>query len=157
MKQLIPPLCCALLAACGGGPASDRTASGNPAPIATSLSQSSAPVGSTAFKLIITGSGFIASSVVKWNGNARAITLVGATQLAISVSASDLSIAGVAQLSVANPAPGGGSSGNLALTITPRIANGIALPGGDSDSALSSAIDLTPVSAQTEDLQAAFS
>ena len=153
MKRLIPLLLTALLAACGGGTASDRGTGGNPAPSATSLSQDSAPVGSAGFTLTITGTGFTANSVVKWNGSARSSTFLSATQLAIAVVAPDLSIAGVAEVSVSNPAPGGGNSGNLALTITPRIANGIALPGGESDSALSSAIDVAPVSAQSEDLQ----
>lgn len=143
----------AMVASCGGGTASDPSASGNPAPDATSLSQNSAPVGSAGFTLTITGSGFMSNSVVKWNGSARTTTFLSAAQLAISVSASDLSLAGVGQVSVSNPAPGGGNSANLAFSITPRIANGVALPGGDADLAMSAAIDLAPVGAQAEDLQ----
>jgi hypothetical protein len=153
MKWPIPLLLGALLASCGGGAASDQGGSGNPAPNATSLSQDSAPVGSAGFTLTITGTNFIANSVVKWNGSARTTTFLGGTQLSIAVSGSDLSLAAAAQVSVSNPAPGGGNSGSLTFSITPRIANGIALPGGDGDSALSSAIDLAPVSAQAGDLQ----
>src|SRR4029077_19027509 len=46
----------------------------NPAPVFTTLSPSSAPIGGAAFTLVATVSGFGAASVVRWNGADRPTT-----------------------------------------------------------------------------------
>jgi hypothetical protein len=89
----------------------------NPVPTVTSLSPAQAIAGASAFTLTVGGSGFIASSVVKWNGTNRATTYVGPTSLQAAITASDLASIGTATVSVQNPAPGGGTSGTLPFSI----------------------------------------
>lgn len=108
-----------LLSACGGGGSSSSSSSSsrNPAPGASSISPTSAPAGSRAVTLTVTGSGFISSSVVRWNGADRATTYKSSTQLTAEISPADLANAGSAQVTVFNPAPGGGVSGSLVFTV----------------------------------------
>jgi IPT/TIG domain-containing protein len=89
----------------------------NPVPSITSLSPSSAAAGNPAFTLMVTGSDFVAASVVNWNGTPLTTGFVSSTELTASVPASDISSAGTATVTVVTPAPGGGTSGALTLTI----------------------------------------
>ena len=72
--------------------------------------------------LTVTGSHFVDGSQIRWNGAARATTLVGSGQLQAVVPASDIGATGTASVTVVNPAPVGGTSNALPFTITPRIA-----------------------------------
>jgi peptidoglycan/xylan/chitin deacetylase (PgdA/CDA1 family) len=92
----------------------------NPVPGLTSLDPSTAYVGGDAFTLTVTGSNFIDGSVVRWNNSDRATTYVSDTQLTASISAADIASIGTAKVKVFNPAPGGGTSGQLSLSITAR-------------------------------------
>jgi glucose/arabinose dehydrogenase len=67
-------------------------------------------VGSGAFTLTLTGSGYIAASQVQWNGSNRATTFVSSTQLTAAISATDVANSGTASVTVVNPPPGGGTS-----------------------------------------------
>ena len=51
-----------------------------PMPVESSLSPSSANVGAPGLMLTVNGSGFVSSSVVRWNGADRATTFVSASQ-----------------------------------------------------------------------------
>ncbi len=88
-----------------------------PVPVAGSLSPASAVAGDAGFTLTVNGSGFGASSAVRWNGTARATTFASATQLSITLTAADLASPGSALVSVFTPAPGGGTSGTTTFTI----------------------------------------
>jgi hypothetical protein len=103
-------LTAALVGCGGGGNGGPPPPSGNPVPSLTSISPTSAPVGSAEFTLTATGSKFISSSVVRWNGSNRTTTFVSATQLTATIPASDLATAAAAQVTVFNPSPGGGTS-----------------------------------------------
>jgi hypothetical protein len=87
------------------------------APQITGLAPSGAAAASAGFTLTVTGSGFTASSVARWNGAARPTTVVSATQLQADISAADLALPGTASVSVFTPAPGGGTSGSRQFTI----------------------------------------
>ena len=89
----------------------------NPAPSVSTLSPASVPLGSGAITLIVNGSGFVAGSTVRLNGEDRATTFVSASRLLAEVPASDLDVAGEARVTVSSPAPGGGVSGSRVLTI----------------------------------------
>ncbi|MFN0109340.1 MAG: IPT/TIG domain-containing protein [Blastocatellia bacterium] len=104
----------------GSSPAATFTIN-NPLPTISNLNPNNAVVGGPAFTLTVTGTGFNSSSVVQWNGNPRATQFVSATQLTASILASDLSVALPANVTVANPAPGGGisSAGNFMVTTQP--------------------------------------
>jgi hypothetical protein len=105
---------CGLLAACGDD---DGKKELNPAPLLTAVSPTSATAGGASFTLTATGSNFLVTSAVHWNGAARPTTFVSATQLTATIPASDVATAGTAQVTVVNPAPGGGTSSAIAFTI----------------------------------------
>src|SRR5665213_1390368 len=71
-----------LLAGCG--------ASTDPVPSISSLSPASLTVGSAAQTLTISGANFIATSTATYNGIAHAVTYNSASQLTITLTASDL-------------------------------------------------------------------
>ena len=89
----------------------------NPLPTVSAISPTSAVAGAAAFPLTIAGSGFIAGSVVDWNGTPLTTTYVSGTQLTATVTAADVAAAGAASVTVQNPAPGGGASAAVAFTI----------------------------------------
>jgi hypothetical protein len=95
----------------------------NPAPAPSALSPSNAQAGGAAFTLTVTGSNFVSSSGVRWNGAARTTTFVSATKLQASISASDIAAAGTASVTVVTPAPGGGTSAPLTFTINVNATN----------------------------------
>jgi uncharacterized protein (TIGR03437 family) len=68
--------------------------------------------------MTLSGANFINNSVVRWNGQDRPTTFVNATQVTAQIPASDIATAGTAQVTVFNPAPGGGTSTALTFTIT---------------------------------------
>ena len=105
-----------------------------PVPVASSLSPTSAVAGTAGLTLTVNGSGFVATSVVRWNGAARTTTFVSSTQLRAAISATDLAASGSVVVSVFTPAPGGGTSGNLGFVITPPPAPSTppAMPGSPS-------------------------
>ncbi len=89
----------------------------NPLPSVSNISPASVSVGSAAFTLTLTGSGFIAGSVVRVNGATRSTTFVSGTQLTAAIPATDVASAGTLSVSVANPSPGGGTSATLTLAV----------------------------------------
>lgn len=104
-----------LLAGCGGNtqPFNDTPAIGN-------LFPSSSAAGGSSFTLNITGTGFIQQSKAYWNNTQLTTTFNPNTlQLSASVPASDIATAGVAQVTVVSPSPGGGISNAAAFTINP--------------------------------------
>ena len=96
----------------GGGTSNTASfvVSGNPVPTITGLNPSSATPGGPGFTLTVNGTGFIASSVVRWKGVDRPTTYVNSTQLTADIAAADIAAAGTASVTVFNPTPGGGTS-----------------------------------------------
>jgi hypothetical protein len=92
--------------------------SDNPAPNLTSLTPSRTEVGSAAFRLAVYGANFVPGAVVRWNGADRTTTFVTSGHLTASIPDSDVAAAGVAQVIVWNPAPGGGASNSLNFTVS---------------------------------------
>jgi len=66
--------------------------------------------GAAAFTLTVNGTGFVSGATVYWNGNARTTTFVKSSQVTASITAADVATAGTANVTVGNPAPGGGMS-----------------------------------------------
>lgn len=103
-------------------PLVDFTISGanNPAPTVSSLSPStiSVPNGVSGTQILVNGSNFVPTSTVQWNGSPRATSYVSGSQLIAVIVPADLASAGSENVSVMNPAPGGGVSGNSTFTIT---------------------------------------
>ncbi|MDQ3010585.1 MAG: beta galactosidase jelly roll domain-containing protein, partial [Acidobacteriota bacterium] len=105
-------------------------AAGNPLPTIASLTPNSVIASSQAFSLTVNGTGFIPGSIVRWNGNNRTTTFIGNTQLRADIAASDIAVAGTVAITVFTPAPGGGLSNALSLTITPANQGGGPFTGG---------------------------
>jgi len=89
----------------------------SPVPTISMLSPASVTAGAAGFSLTVNGTGFISGSVVNWNGSARTTTYGSSTHLTAAITAADIATAGTAQVTVFNPAPGGGTSGAAAFTI----------------------------------------
>ena len=101
----------------GGTSASSTFTVNNPVPTTASLNPNSAFAGTGAFTLTVTGTNFVSSSSVQWNGAARSTTFVSPTTLRAAISAADISTMGTASVTVFNPLPGGGTSAALTFTI----------------------------------------
>jgi len=102
----------------GGGTSSAATFSiNNPAPTLTDITPNSATAGGMDVTLTVTGTNFVSSSVVLWNGANRTTTFVSSTQLTAALSASDIATGGTLSVTVFNPTPGGGTSSAATFTI----------------------------------------
>src|SRR5437588_1540184 len=102
----------------GGGTSSAATFTiNNPAPQISGISASTVTTISGGSTVTVSGSGFVSSSVVTWNGAARTTTFVSATELQFLLQASDVASVGSAQISVSNSAPGGGTASPVQITI----------------------------------------
>jgi len=111
------------LVACGG---SSSGGGGNPVPAITSLSPNSTAAGGPAFTLTVTGSNFISSSTVQWNGSARTTSFVSATQVQAQITAADVASGASVPVTVSNPSPGGGISNSSTFAVNnpaPTIAS----------------------------------
>ncbi|WP_353069964.1 IPT/TIG domain-containing protein [Tunturibacter empetritectus] len=86
-------------------------------PTLTSISPQVIASGSTATNLTVTGTGFNSSSTVLLNGSSLSTTFNNSTTLTAVVLPADVASLGWASISVATPAPGGGTSAVLPLTV----------------------------------------
>ena len=112
-----------------GGTSNAQTfAMNNPVPAVLSLGATHSP-GGAAFTLTVNGSNFEAKSVVNFNGKPETTTFISATKLSTAIPASDVAVAGNANVTVTNPAPGGGAS-----TASPFIVDGFTMSGPASAS-----------------------
>ena len=89
----------------------------NTVPTLATISPLTQIVGTGAFTLTATGTNFNSSSVLSFNGLARATTLVNPTQLTALILASDIAATGTFPIAVSNPAPGGSTSATLPLSV----------------------------------------
>ena len=102
----------------GGGTSSPLVFTvNNPAPASSDLSPSEATAGDGAFALTVNGVNFVNGSIVRWDGTDLSTTFASSTQLVADVLASHIATAGTVNVTVFNPAPGGGTSGAIAFTI----------------------------------------
>src|SRR5690348_1104325 len=109
----------ALFCGCGSG-------SYNPTPAITGLFPNAVTAGSQSFTLYLNGNGFQVNTTVQWNGVDRPAVFNNQTdQLAVTILAGDVANPGSGQLTVTNPAPGGGlNPAAVSLVINPPAANG---------------------------------
>ena len=103
----------------GGTSAAASLPVNNPVPTITALTPIVAIAGNTnTTPLTITGTNFVAGSVVMVGTSAHATTFVSATQLTTALTVADVATAGKLSISVVNPAPGGGTSNAGTVTVT---------------------------------------
>jgi hypothetical protein len=92
----------------------------NFAPSITTVSPSGVKFGSPAFTLTVNGTNFVSDSVVRWKGTDRTTTFVSSDRLTAAIPAADVAITGTASITVFNPAPGGGTSNPMTVTINSK-------------------------------------
>jgi peptidoglycan/xylan/chitin deacetylase (PgdA/CDA1 family) len=90
----------------------------NPMPSMASLSPASAFVRSPDLNLTATGSNFIPTSSVIWNGQPRATVFISPAQLRATLLPSDLETQTTANVAVFTPGPGGGTSAAVPFRVT---------------------------------------
>lgn len=106
----------------GGGTSNPQPFSiNNPPPTLAAIFPSSATAGAPGFTLVVTGSNFVPGSIVRWNASNRPTTFIGNSQLRVEIPASDLAMAGNANVTVFTPAPGGEASDSQTFTINPVV------------------------------------
>lgn len=101
----------------GGSSPASSFAVNNPVPAITSLMPASTLAGSAGLTLTVNGTNLVSTSVVNFNGAAKPTTFVSSGQLTALLAAGDLTSAGIENVSVMNPAPGGGTSANAQFTV----------------------------------------
>src|SRR5713101_10200079 len=115
-----------LLAGCGA--LNPFCGSARPKPVLTSLAPNPASLAQVQQGLLLTvnGSHFYSSSIVLWNGQALPTTVISSTQLQATITSTQISSPGTAQIVVHTPAnlsgdlgcDSGGNSKMLTLTVT---------------------------------------
>ena len=86
-------------------------------PLLSAISPNAVKAGSADTTLTLTGSNFASGSQVMLGSTALTTKFVSATQLTATVPAANVTSIGWANVSVTTPAPGGGSSNNVPLTV----------------------------------------
>ena len=82
----------------------------NPVPVLYPITPASTIPGGPAYKLTVTGFGFVSGSTVNWDGVALATSFVSSSKLTATVPPANLATPGTATITVVSPAPGGGTS-----------------------------------------------
>jgi hypothetical protein len=102
----------------GGSSAAASFTVNNPPPVIAEVNPASVVAGSATQMLDLTGTGFVPSSSVAWNGSALATSWVSATELKATLPASALAGSSASAVTVQNPAPGGGTSAVEPFNVT---------------------------------------
>ncbi|MBD2716340.1 choice-of-anchor D domain-containing protein [Microvirga sp. STR05] len=89
----------------------------NPVPTISLLNPASITAGSPDFVLTVDGTGFLAGSSVSFNGTPRVTSYSSPTRLTVTILAADVATAGTYDVTVTNPAPGGGTSAAAQFTV----------------------------------------
>ncbi|NOT62565.1 MAG: hypothetical protein HOP19_20360 [Acidobacteria bacterium] len=100
-------------------------ATGNPVPLLMRLASKER---TNPHKVSVFGTNFVANSVVRWNGTDRATTFVNSTELEIAITIGEYFADTAVQISVFNPAPGGGLSNTVNFR-NPGLAVGVSAAG----------------------------
>jgi len=87
----------------------------NPVPILTSITP--ATLGLGAFQMTLNGTGFVSTSTATFGGQPMQVTYVTSTMITAIGNASNTQV-GAVTVKVTNPAPGGGTSNGLNVTVT---------------------------------------
>jgi hypothetical protein len=101
----------------------------NSVPEIASLLPSSATAGSATFTLTVNGSAFAPGCVVSFNGSPRQTVFVDDSLVRARILAEDVSSADRAEVTVANPEPGGGTSEAARFAVRPAMEE---TPGSES-------------------------
>ena len=89
----------------------------NAVPTLDVLPSSGGHAGRPGFTLFVHGRAFAQGASVEWNGSARPSHVISGTRITAEISASDVATPGPVQITVVNPAPGGGASAPLTFVV----------------------------------------
>lgn len=90
----------------------------NTLPVIGSLVPDNVAGGDPGFVLTVNGTEFVDTSVVRWNDSDRLTFFLSETQLGAAITTDDITLAGMAEVTVFTPTPGGGLSNAATFTIT---------------------------------------
>ena len=128
----------------------------NPLPVLSGMSPAIATAGGAAFTMVVNGKGFVDGSTVYWGNTALTTQFAGSTELKAQVPAASIAGAGVISVSVASPAPGGGTSSDLQFEVDSAESGPTTAPSFSTTAATVSAgqaasyaVSLPPVSSVT--------
>jgi hypothetical protein len=141
IRRRVGPLIIAVVGAC-----SDSGPHSNPSPSLASATPDRTTVGSHGIGVTLNGAAFTRDSRVTWNGASRPTTWLDGSRLFTTLNDVDLASAMVAKLAVVNPAPGGGTSGEIEFTVgypTPTISSLAPTSAFIDDSGVSLTVDGT--------------
>ena len=93
------------------------TRAASPVPVSNFLNPATVSHGTGNFRMSVRGSGFVPGSIVTWNGKKVSASYVSGTQMTVYVTKAAIASPGTPAIAVQNPAPGGGKSNTLTLTI----------------------------------------
>jgi hypothetical protein len=96
-------------------------------PTITAIAPASATAGGGGFTLTVTGTNFIADSVVDWNGAARATSFKSATSLQAQILSTDLATPGTIEITVLNTSSNGAAAFSNQFPFTINAAAGSAV------------------------------
>ena len=94
----------------------------SPVPVIRYFNPTTCKVGNSDFTLTVTGSNFVASSVVQWNGTNLTTAYVSGTLLQATVPAANVAAVGNASITVFTPPPSGGTSSALLFPVNNGVA-----------------------------------
>jgi uncharacterized protein (TIGR03437 family) len=94
----------------------------NPVPAISQLVPQTIIAGGLPFQLQVSGSRFAATSAVRWNGENRKTTFISESLLTADISSTDIANAGMANIVVFSPTPGGGLSNTFTLPVGKQTA-----------------------------------
>jgi len=89
----------------------------NPVPILTGISPDQVSPGSGNTQITLSGTNFVSGSQVQFGNSQLTTTYVSATQLTAIIPSAFLTTAGVVNVNVTSPTPGGGASNTMAFVI----------------------------------------
>ncbi|MEP7358722.1 MAG: hypothetical protein ABI847_15855, partial [Anaerolineales bacterium] len=95
----------------------------NPLPTLTNMTPFTATRGGATLSLNLSGTGFVKTSSVLWNGVPLAAGFVNSTTMTATVPAANLTAAGFFTVAVQSGAPGGGVSNPLTFTVNNPLPN----------------------------------
>lgn len=95
----------------------------NPIPTLGIINPLSRAAGSTSFTLLVTGSSFVSTSEVRFNGVSRLTAFIDSAHLSATIFASELDTAGTFPVTVETSSPGGGVSNALSFAVLTPVVN----------------------------------
>jgi hypothetical protein len=100
---------------------SNTFAVNNPGPTLSNIAPDTKCEGDASFTITVNGTGFVNGSIVRINGNDRSTVFGSSTSLTATIAAADISSPGIKNITVFNPAPGGGTSSAVQLTVDVKV------------------------------------